>query len=79
MTGTKLMPSYYSQVIHVCVFVFQYDEDGEDEEGRPRPKKGGKKKSQKKTIYEVRRPKATSLIQLHVFVFNGKRKLISLC
>lgn len=53
------MPTCNSQFIHVCVFVFQYDEDGEDEEGRPRPKKGGKKKSQKKTIYEVRRPRAT--------------------
>lgn len=53
------MPLYFSQVIHVCVFVFQYDEDGEDEEGRPRPKKGGKKKSQKKTIYEVRRHRAS--------------------
>ena len=37
----------------MCIW-FQYDEEGEDEEGRPRPKKGGKKKSQKKTIYEVR-------------------------
>jgi hypothetical protein len=41
-------------IVLILLCILKYDEEGEEDEGRQRPKKGSKKKSLKKTIYEVR-------------------------